>query len=154
MKITPKSGASLHRVLLKSVLRAPQSFFDTTDSGITLNRFSQDMTLIDGPLPSAAVMSMLSQLSPLLPRNIRTKIIRYNAKSRPVGFGCSRINLHGHHMPLFDFCTIPPTKFLSPYVSTNTILRFGVQKSTIHTFRRDSGRPFHNQGIWVGTPIR
>jgi hypothetical protein len=65
MKITPKSGVSLHRVLLKTVIRAPQSFFDEIDSGITLNRFSQDMTLIDGPLPSAAVMVLFSQL--LLP---------------------------------------------------------------------------------------
>jgi ATP-binding cassette subfamily C (CFTR/MRP) protein 1 len=39
------------------VMRAPQSFFDETDSGVTLNRFSQDMTLIDGQLPAAAVMA-------------------------------------------------------------------------------------------------
>ena len=64
MKITPISGVALHRVLLKSVMRAPQSFFDETDSGITLNRFSQDMTLIDGPLPSAAVMVWTSKFLP------------------------------------------------------------------------------------------
>ncbi len=60
MKLTPTSGVKLHRVLLKSVMRAPQSFFDTTDSGITLNRFSQDMTLVDGQLPSSAVMAIFS----------------------------------------------------------------------------------------------
>jgi ATP-binding cassette subfamily C (CFTR/MRP) protein 1 len=58
MNITPKSGAGLHKILLRSVLRAPQSFFDRTDSGVTLNRFSQDMTLIDGQLPAAAVLTM------------------------------------------------------------------------------------------------
>ncbi len=63
MRLTPKSGVTLHRVLLKSVIRAPQSFFDTTDSGVTLNRFSQDMTLIDGQLPASAVMSIFSWLS-------------------------------------------------------------------------------------------
>lgn len=35
---------------------APQSFFDETDSGLVLNRFSQDMTLIDASLPGAAAM--------------------------------------------------------------------------------------------------
>jgi ATP-binding cassette, subfamily C (CFTR/MRP), member 1 len=57
MYITPGSGANLHKVLLRSVMGAPQSFFDETDSGVTLNRFSQDMTLIDDPLPSAAVLT-------------------------------------------------------------------------------------------------
>lgn len=60
MFITPKSGIGLHRVLLKSVIRAPQSFFDKTDSGITLTRFSQDMTLIDGQLPNSAVLALAS----------------------------------------------------------------------------------------------
>ncbi|KAF8857368.1 putative multidrug resistance protein [Acephala macrosclerotiorum] len=57
MEITPRSGAKLHKILLDSVMQAPQSFFDKTDSGIILNRFSQDMTLIDGSLPAAAVMA-------------------------------------------------------------------------------------------------
>jgi ATP-binding cassette subfamily C (CFTR/MRP) protein 1 len=58
MYITPKSGAGLHKILLRSVMRAPQKFFDETDSGITLNRFSQDMTLIDGSIPNNAIMSL------------------------------------------------------------------------------------------------
>ena len=62
MRLTPTSGVNLHKVLLESVMKAPQSFFDETDSGVTLNRFSQDMTLIDGPLPSAAVLALSSKL--------------------------------------------------------------------------------------------
>jgi ATP-binding cassette subfamily C (CFTR/MRP) protein 1 len=56
MWMTPKSGAGLHKILLTSVMQAPQNFFDETDLGTTLNRFSQDMTLIDGSLPSSAVV--------------------------------------------------------------------------------------------------
>ncbi|CZT41190.1 related to multidrug resistance protein [Rhynchosporium secalis] len=56
MKLIPKSGAGLHKILLTSVIGAPQTFFDETDSGLILNRFSQDMTLIDASLPGAAAM--------------------------------------------------------------------------------------------------
>lgn len=56
MWMTPKSGAGLHKILLRSVMNAPQEFFDETDTGTTLNRFSQDMTLIDGTLPSSTVI--------------------------------------------------------------------------------------------------
>ena len=51
VKITPESGARLHFNLLRTVMRAPQSFFASTDTGTTLNRFSQDMTLVDSDLP-------------------------------------------------------------------------------------------------------
>jgi ABC-type multidrug transport system fused ATPase/permease subunit len=54
----PKSGASLHKILLQTVMRAPQSFFDKTDTGVTLNRFSQDITLIDGVLPEGALIAL------------------------------------------------------------------------------------------------
>lgn len=73
MKLTPTSGVNLHRILLKSVMRAPQSFFDETDSGITLNRFSQDMTLIDGSLPNAAVMAFSSRFDPSCTQTIQLK---------------------------------------------------------------------------------
>lgn len=47
----PRAGKLLHTKLLTTVLRAPFRFFTTVDSGITLNRFSQDITLIDEGLP-------------------------------------------------------------------------------------------------------
>ena len=69
MRITPKSGVGLHKRLLLTVLHAPQSFFDRTDSGVTLNRFSQDMTLIDGSLPSALVIFLTSKPPSVLQPN-------------------------------------------------------------------------------------
>lgn len=47
----PKSAAALHWNLLQTVRNAPLSFLAATDSGITLNRFSQDMSLVDLALP-------------------------------------------------------------------------------------------------------
>ncbi|KAL3480238.1 P-loop containing nucleoside triphosphate hydrolase protein [Aspergillus californicus] len=55
IKMVPKSGEIFHGQLLKTVLSAPLLFFSTTDSGSILNRFSQDMQLIDMELPIAAI---------------------------------------------------------------------------------------------------
>lgn len=49
--IVPKSSRKLHRVLLSSVASATYAFSISTDSGTILNRFSQDMSLIDIQLP-------------------------------------------------------------------------------------------------------
>ncbi|PWY77392.1 ABC transporter-like protein [Aspergillus heteromorphus CBS 117.55] len=53
--IVPRSARRLHSALLEATIRAPYSFHAVTDPGITLNRFSQDITLVDIDLPSAAV---------------------------------------------------------------------------------------------------
>lgn len=50
---TPVSAKKLHKTILNTVMSAPLSFFTTTDTGTTVNRFSQDMSLIDMELPSA-----------------------------------------------------------------------------------------------------
>jgi hypothetical protein len=40
---------------------SPMSFFATTDTGVTLNRFSQDLMLIDMELPVAALNTFASK---------------------------------------------------------------------------------------------
>ncbi|KFA49912.1 hypothetical protein S40293_01213 [Stachybotrys chartarum IBT 40293] len=54
IQIIDRSGTVFHDLLLDTVSRAPLSFHSTTDSGVTVNRFSQDIRLIDMELPSAA----------------------------------------------------------------------------------------------------
>ena len=51
-RIAAGSGNWLHNQLLRTTVRAPLSYFTKTDSGSTLNRFSQDMNLIDRVLPN------------------------------------------------------------------------------------------------------
>ena len=53
--MVPRTGESFHHKLLKTVLAAPTSFFSSTDTGVTLNRFSQDLQLIDMELPISAL---------------------------------------------------------------------------------------------------
>ncbi|KAF6831810.1 ABC multidrug transporter [Colletotrichum musicola] len=60
--VIPRSARHLHQMLLDAVLAAPLFFFTTTDSGVTLNRFSQDMTLIDHRLPMSAFATLLTFL--------------------------------------------------------------------------------------------
>ena len=62
LNVIPRSGAALHYKLLRTVMTAPLSFFNETETGITLNRFSQDMTLVDGPLPGALMLSAAREL--------------------------------------------------------------------------------------------
>ncbi|KAF2731990.1 ABC multidrug transporter-like protein [Polyplosphaeria fusca] len=53
--MVPRSGVIFHHKLLTTVLDSPLSFFSSTDTGVTLNRFSQDLMLIDMELPVAAL---------------------------------------------------------------------------------------------------
>ncbi|KAF7933489.1 hypothetical protein EAE99_003374 [Botrytis elliptica] len=49
--IIPTSGVGLHGKLLRSVLDAPFTFISTIDSGSLINRFNQDLMLVDTQLP-------------------------------------------------------------------------------------------------------
>ncbi|WYZ37828.1 hypothetical protein EsH8_II_001334 [Colletotrichum jinshuiense] len=53
--IINKSGVYFHGVLLDTTSHAPMSFHSSVDSGVTVNRFSQDLQLIDMELPAAAL---------------------------------------------------------------------------------------------------
>lgn len=49
--IVPTSGIGLHGKLIRSVLNAPFIFISTVDSGSLINRFNQDLMLVDTQLP-------------------------------------------------------------------------------------------------------
>ncbi|KAH7319081.1 putative ATP-binding cassette transporter [Rhexocercosporidium sp. MPI-PUGE-AT-0058] len=53
--IAASTARIVHLKLLNTVMGAPQSFFAHTDSGSILNRFSQDMTLIESQLPTGVL---------------------------------------------------------------------------------------------------
>lgn len=54
----PRTSVRLHRRLLKTVTAAPLASLVTTDTGMILNRFSQDMSLIDMRLPGAMIQTL------------------------------------------------------------------------------------------------
>lgn len=51
----PVSAEKLHARLLRAVMNASLSFFTSTDTGVTTNRFSQDMSIVDKILPFALI---------------------------------------------------------------------------------------------------
>ncbi|KAK2028383.1 ABC transporter [Colletotrichum zoysiae] len=59
--IAPGSGAELHRRLISTVVGASLAFFSTTDTGVILNRFSQDLELVDRQLPPA-ILALSNQV--------------------------------------------------------------------------------------------
>ncbi|OBT46506.1 hypothetical protein VE00_03330 [Pseudogymnoascus sp. WSF 3629] len=52
----PRSATHLHGKLLETIENAPLYFFTSTDAGQIVNRFSQDLSVIDAELPIAALI--------------------------------------------------------------------------------------------------
>ncbi|KAK7985489.1 p-loop containing nucleoside triphosphate hydrolase protein [Apiospora saccharicola] len=61
-----RAGTSFHEVLLKTMIWAPQSFFSAVDTGVTTNRFSQDIILVDGDMPMALLETLSAGLVALV----------------------------------------------------------------------------------------
>mmetsp|Transcript_5061 Transcript_5061/g.21923 ORF Transcript_5061/g.21923 Transcript_5061/m.21923 type:complete len:1209 (+) Transcript_5061:252-3878(+) len=54
-----KAGRRLHSKMLRSVMRSPISFFDSTPLGRIVNRFAKDQTSVDEELPDAVTSFLL-----------------------------------------------------------------------------------------------
>lgn len=56
------AGRRLHSTMLRRIVRAPMSFFDTTPAGRIINRLSSDVTTVDTALPTAFSSFLVSAL--------------------------------------------------------------------------------------------
>ncbi|KAF5022863.1 hypothetical protein F66182_5096 [Fusarium sp. NRRL 66182] len=81
-----KSSNNLHEQLLNSVCRAPLHFFTSTESGSILNRFSQDMTLIDMSLPLAFYLTLDLTLRGLVQTGVVASGASYFGAFLPLSF--------------------------------------------------------------------
>ncbi|KAF4340735.1 multidrug resistance [Fusarium beomiforme] len=61
-RIAVRTAALFHHLILTTTLNAKMEFFSQTDSGITLNRFSQDLQITDMELPLAFVGATMNLL--------------------------------------------------------------------------------------------
>ncbi|KAI0143174.1 P-loop containing nucleoside triphosphate hydrolase protein [Xylariaceae sp. FL1272] len=55
LSVIPSSGSKLHKSILKAAFSAPMSFISKTETGVLVNRFSQDLRLVDMDLPRALI---------------------------------------------------------------------------------------------------
>ncbi|KAK8046051.1 P-loop containing nucleoside triphosphate hydrolase protein [Apiospora saccharicola] len=53
--IVPRSGNHLHQAMITAAMKAPLSIFSETETGVLVNRFSQDIRLADMVLPQSMV---------------------------------------------------------------------------------------------------
>ncbi|KAF3228981.1 hypothetical protein TWF191_002091 [Orbilia oligospora] len=60
-----RSGIEFHRILLNTVMRAPMAFISKTEVGSLVNRFTQDLGLIDRQLPIAIMCCVSKSLEGL-----------------------------------------------------------------------------------------
>ncbi|KAF5553404.1 Canalicular multispecific organic anion transporter 2 [Fusarium napiforme] len=81
-----KSSNNLHEQLLNSVCRAPLHFFTSTESSSILNRFSQDMTLIDMSLPLAFYLTLDLTLRCLVQVGVVASGASYFGAFLPISF--------------------------------------------------------------------
>ncbi|KAI1076073.1 ABC multidrug transporter [Whalleya microplaca] len=63
LRVVPETARKFHELLLTTTMRAKTSFLTSTDAGNTINRFSQDLELIDNDLPKAADQTVFQFLS-------------------------------------------------------------------------------------------
>ncbi|KAJ3493500.1 hypothetical protein NLG97_g4685 [Lecanicillium saksenae] len=66
MRIIPKSSTELHGRLLRSAMGATLSHISHTDSGVILNRFSQDISLVSQMLPIVFMQAVYMLFSVLV----------------------------------------------------------------------------------------
>jgi ATP-binding cassette, subfamily C (CFTR/MRP), member 1 len=64
--VAPAASIRFHNLLVNVCLNAPLSLFETFDSSVIVNRFSQDMNIIDMALPVAAWQMFLSERRPYI----------------------------------------------------------------------------------------
>ncbi|KAH8169831.1 ABC transporter domain-containing protein [Sarocladium implicatum] len=128
----PKAGRVLHTKLLNTVLNAALRFFTTVDSGITLNRFSQDISLIDEQLPMTFFTAVALAMRVLAEVGIIASGATYVAAIIPGSvialYFVQKYYLHtSRQMRLLDIETKSPlyTQFTETLAGLQTIRAFG-----------------------------
>ena len=108
---------SIHSEMINSILRSPAYFFDTTPSGILINKFSNDLGVLDnslifslidmieGPILVLIAVANLAQIDIrlLIPSVIIFSVgILFFIYSRPAILTCKELDLQNKN-PLFHF---------------------------------------------------
>ncbi|GAD96588.1 ABC multidrug transporter, putative [Paecilomyces variotii No. 5] len=151
--MVPRSGEYFHWTLLNTVLSAPTTFFSTTDIGVTLNRFSQDLQLIDMELPVVALNTFATFVLGIAQMSLIGVSSPYTAISFPVVitilYFCQKIYLRtSRQLRFMDLESKAPlySHFSESLCGLLTLRAFGWQRAMEqrnHQLLDRSQRPFY-----------
>jgi len=82
-RMVPHSAGHLHKKLLGSVSHAPLSFFASTDTGQIINRFSQDLSVVDMELPIAGLILVFNLFTAIIQAAVICVSAKYFAIALP-----------------------------------------------------------------------
>ncbi|KAJ9213389.1 hypothetical protein DTO166G4_5015 [Paecilomyces variotii] len=151
--MVPRSGEHFHWTLLNTVLSAPTTFFSTTDIGVTLNRFSQDLQLIDMELPVVALNTFATFVLCIAQMSLIGVSSPYTAISFPVVLAvlylCQKVYLRtSRQLRFMDLESKAPlySHFAESLCGLLTLRAFGWQQAMErknHQLLDRSQRPFY-----------
>lgn len=153
MNLMPRAAIRLHHILLQTVMRAPPSFFAKTDSGVVLNRFSQDMSLVDLQLPIATITVFGSLFGCIAQMALISTGSSYMALTIPFTllaiYGIQNVYLKtSRQLRYLDLENKSPlfTHFMETLDGLSTIRAFGWEKNAKEAFDRHmdhSQKPYY-----------
>ncbi|KAG5656426.1 hypothetical protein KAF25_000013 [Fusarium avenaceum] len=153
VQVAAKSGITLHKRLLSTVIKAPLSLFTTTDLGSITTRFSQDIGMVDNHLPLGLVVTLASFFGTIAKAGLLAASTPYIAATFPllaaVYFYLQRGYLRtSRQLRLLDLEEKAPlyTQFLETLSGLATIRAFGWVNAVIqanHALVDRSQRPFY-----------
>jgi ATP-binding cassette, subfamily C (CFTR/MRP), member 1 len=151
--MAPRASVKIHRRLLTAVFNSPYHFFVDVDNGVTLNRFSQDMSLIDVDMPTGWLQTSDGALAVLFSAILILIVSKYMAAFVPglivVLYFLQRFYLRtSRQMRFLDLEAKSPlyTNFLETLGGLNTIKAFKWQnawRSQNLAFLDSSQKPFY-----------
>lgn len=151
--IAPRSSSRLHYTLLQTTINAPQSYFTKTDIGTTLNRFSQDLGLIDRSLPISSMIVVSQGFQSIAQIALISQGSNFMATTVPVTlffiYVLQKVYLMtSRQLRFMDLEARSPvyTHFLETLEGLSIIRAFGWQKASLQTstdLMDTSQRPYY-----------
>ncbi|KAF3760028.1 P-loop containing nucleoside triphosphate hydrolase protein [Cryphonectria parasitica EP155] len=82
--IVPAASENLHSVVLKAAMSAPMSYLASIETGVLVNRFGQDMRLVDMVLPRNVVVAGFQGLSTIGSAGLAMSAVGYAGATVPL----------------------------------------------------------------------
>lgn len=107
-----------------TVSRAPLSFFSETETGVLINRFSQDLRHVDMSLPGAVINVAFRKLSKAQPKTARGQLLTSDTElGNCIGSVALSVNAVGYFAVILPFILLVLYAVQNFYLRTSRQLR-------------------------------